>query len=140
MLAGLPGNPKPPEIFSGTQVGYTTQEKQKSMNRMITKNEFKRKILDSLCLSLVQFRIDWSGPCQIIAPVYDELASSYSGQANFFTVDVEAEKGLGDEYGVIELPTILFFKEGRLVDHVKGLAPKNVIIGKIENALAGELN
>lgn len=107
---------------------------------MITKKEFKREIIDSLNLSVVQFRIEWSGACQIIAPVYDELASSYRGQAKFFTVDVEAEETLGDEYGVMELPTILFFKEGKLIDHVKGLVPKNVIITKIENALNTELN
>lgn len=110
------------------------------MNRMITKKDFKKEILDSLKLSVVQFRIEWSGACQIISPIYEELAASYRGQAKFFTVDVETEDGLDNEYGVMELPTILFFKQGQVIDHVKGLASKNVIISKIENALNGELN
>ena len=107
---------------------------------MITKKDFKKEILDSLKLSVVQFRVEWSGACQIISPIYEELAATYRGQVKFFTVDVEAEEGLDSEYGVMELPTILFFKQGQVIDHVKGLTPKNVIITKIENALSAELN
>jgi thioredoxin-like negative regulator of GroEL len=55
-------------------------------------------------------------------------------------VDVEKETGLDDEYGVIELPTILFFRSGNIIDHITGLVPKNVIISKIENALSNRLN
>jgi thioredoxin 1 len=107
---------------------------------MITKDEFKREVIMSMGLSLVQFKTEWSGACQIISPIYEELAASYKGQAKFFTVDVEDETGLDNEYGVMELPTILFFKQGKVIDHVTGLAPKNVIISKIENALSAELN
>jgi thioredoxin 1 len=110
------------------------------MSRMISKNDFKMKVLDSVNLSLVQFTIEWSGACQIIWPIYEELASSYSGKANFFTVDVEKETGLDHEYGVQELPTILFFCNGKIIDHIKGLMPKNVIIEKIEKALLNRLN
>jgi thioredoxin-like negative regulator of GroEL len=53
---------------------------------------------------------------------------------------VEKETGIDDEYGVMELPTILFFKSGKVIDHVKGLAPKNVVISKIEDALSNRLN
>ncbi|MBL7741856.1 MAG: hypothetical protein JNN00_00145 [Chitinophagaceae bacterium] len=109
------------------------------MNRVLSKNDFKKEVIDSMTLSLVQFRIEWSGACQIISPIYEELASSYTGQARFFTVDVEKETGIDNEYGVMELPTILFFKRGVVIDHITGLTPKNVIISKIENALTSEL-
>ncbi|MBL7737584.1 MAG: hypothetical protein JNK14_00060 [Chitinophagaceae bacterium] len=108
------------------------------MNRTISKKDFKKEVVDSMSLSLVQFRIEWSGACQIISPIYDELASSYRGQVKFFTVDVEKEKGIEDEYGIMELPTILFFRSGIVVDHVTGLTPKNVMISKIENALSSD--
>ena len=111
-----------------------------NMNTMISKKDFKKEVIDSLSLSLVQFKTEWSGACQIISPMYEELASSYAGQANFFTVDVEKEKGIDNEYGVMEIPTILFFKSGKVIDHVTGLTPKNVMIGKIELALVSELN
>jgi thioredoxin-like negative regulator of GroEL len=55
---------------------------------------------------------------------------------NFFTIDVEKESGIDKEYGVMEIPTILFFKRGQIIDHVSGLVPKNVVISKIENALS----
>jgi thioredoxin 1 len=110
------------------------------MNRMISKNEFKTKIIENMNLSLVQFKLEWSGACQIISPVYEELASSYKGRVNFFTVDVEQEEGLNNEYGVMELPTILFFQNGKVIDHIKGLVPKSILISKIESALINRLN
>ena len=92
--------------------------------------------MDSTHLSLVQFKTEWSGACQIIAPVYEELSKCYNGIADFFSIDVEQEAGMEKEFGVQEFPTILFFKNGKLVDHVIGLTPKNLLITKIENALA----
>jgi thioredoxin 1 len=114
--------------------------KTKKMNRAISKMDFQKEVLEGVNLSLVHFKTEWSGACQIITPMFEELAYSYEGQAKFFTVDVEREKGIDDDYGIIELPTILFFKSGRVIDHLKGLAPKNVMISKIENALTTELN
>ena len=109
------------------------------MNRDISKDQFKKAVLESTMLTLVQFKMDWSGPCQIIIPIYEELAQSYSGQVLFYTVDVDSEAGLDHDYGVMEFPTILFFKEGKVIDHITGLTPKNTMINKIENALS-ELN
>lgn len=91
-------------------------------------------------LSLVQFTKQWNGASQIIAPVYNELSASYNGVVNFFTVDVEMEQGLDSEYGVRDIPTILFFKKGKVIDHAIGLTPKNVLISKIENAMAAAGN
>ena len=101
------------------------------MNRMITKSEFKREIIENGNLALVQFKLEWSGACQIISGIYEDLASSYSGKVNFFTVDVEKEEGLDSEYGILELPTILFFEGGRVVDFLTGLTPRNILIDKI---------
>ena len=107
---------------------------------MISKKEFRKKVIGNQDLSLVQFRREWSGACQILSPVYEELASTFNGQANFFAIDVEKETGVDEEYGVMEFPTILFFKNGQVIDHVTGLAPKNVLISKIKNALSNRLN
>ena len=106
------------------------------MNKQITKARLQKEI-GNLTLSLVQFKTDWSGACQIISPVYEELAKSYRGTANFFSIDVEKEKGVDIDFGVTEYPTILFFRKGKIIDHIVGLTPKNVLITKIENALAG---
>ena len=107
------------------------------MNRQITKTDFKKEIIESSTLSLVQFKKEWNGASQIIEPVYNDLAESYNGVVNFFTVDVESENGLHQEYGVRDIPTILFFRQGKIIDHAVGLTPKNILISKIENAIAG---
>ena|SRR5882672_11168903 len=104
------------------------------MNKQITKARLHKEI-NNRGLSLVQFKTDWSGACQIISPVYEELAKSYKGTASFFSIDVEKEKGVDIDFGVTEYPTILFFRKGQVIDHVVGLTPKNVLITKIENAL-----
>jgi thioredoxin 1 len=108
------------------------------MSIAIDKEQFKTTVMESESghLSLVQFKTEWSGACQIIAPVYEELCKCYHGIADFFSIDVEQESGMEKEYGVLELPTILFFKNGELIDHVIGLTPRNALILKIENALA----
>lgn len=107
---------------------------------MISKSDFRKEVISSTGLTLVHFKKEWNGACQIISPIYEELARSYKGQANFFTVDVEKETGIDSDFGVVEIPTILFFRRGEVIDHVAGLAPKNVMISKIENALTTTLN
>jgi thioredoxin 1 len=107
------------------------------MNRPISKINFKKEVIESRMISLVQFKKEWNGVSQIIEPLYNDLAKSYNGVVNFYTVDVEKETGLDSEYGVMDIPTILFFKSGKIIDHVTGLTPKNVLISKIENAIAG---
>jgi thioredoxin 1 len=110
------------------------------MNQMISKINFRKEVIDSPGLSLVQFKKDWNGACQIISPIYEELARSYKGQAKFFTIDVEKEPGIDLEFGVTELPTILFFHRGEVIDHITGLIPRNMMISKIETALTSAFN
>ena len=110
------------------------------MNNSLTKHNFKEKVLDNTILTLVKFKTEWSGPCQIIYPVYAELAKSYRGIAEFFCVDIDKDELLHREYGVSELPTILFFRSGKIIDHAVGLIPKNQLIAKIENALNSSQN
>lgn len=106
----------------------------------ISKSNFQKQVIESNLLSLVQFKKQWNGLSQIIELVYNDLAKSFEGMVNFYTVDVETEKGLESEYCVIEIPTILFFKCGMIVDHVIGLTPKNIIISKIEDAMSQDIH
>ena len=110
------------------------------MSRNITRTYFKKEVIDSQHLTLVHFKTEWSGACHIISPVYEELSRSYEGIADFFSIDVEKEAGIEKEFGVLEFPTILFFRNGELVDHAIGLTPKNMLITKIEQALTPHKN
>src|SRR5438045_3483024 len=109
--------------------------KTKSMNKVIGKKEFKTEVVESLHLSIVQFKTDWNGASQIVSMIYEDLAKSYKGSANFFTVDAEEEIHLGKEYGINEIPTILFFKSGKVIDYDAGLIHKNMLITKIQKAV-----
>lgn len=106
------------------------------MQRRIDPKRFKQEVIDSFNLAVVQFKSEWSGACQIIAPIYEELAKSYEGSATFFISDIGADKSLEKEFGIHEVPTILFFMRGEVVDYVVGLTSKNTLIAKIENALS----
>ena len=106
------------------------------MNKVLKGESFAKEIIEAAGLAIVQFKTEWNGGCQIMAPIYEELSKSYSSKARFFTVDTEEEKLLIEEFRIMELPTILFFKNGELIDHVIGLTPKNMLISKIENAIS----
>ena len=107
------------------------------MNKVLKGESFTKEIIKASGLAIVQFKTEWNGGCQIMAPIYEELSRQYSTKAKFFIIDTEKEKMITKEYRVMELPTILIFKSGELIDHVTGLTPKNILIEKIEQAISG---
>ncbi|MEO7768980.1 MAG: thioredoxin domain-containing protein, partial [Ferruginibacter sp.] len=122
-----------------TPVGYTKEKKDKSLE-MKNQNYFNPDALESKTLSLVQFKSEWNGACQLLSMICSDLAKSYKGIVNFYTIDFEMEKALNQAYGVREVPTILLFKNGKVIDHAIGLIPKQLLITKIENALSYSAN
>jgi thioredoxin 1 len=107
---------------------------------MQKKDRFSRETIKSEELTIALFKTEWNGACQIVSMIYEDLANSYHRNAGFYLVDHEKEPALGREFGIREVPTILFFKNGQLVDHAVGLTPKNVLISKIESALNSSNN
>lgn len=108
------------------------------MNHTLTQATFKELVLENKRLSVIHFKTEWNGACQIMAPVFEDLAKIYKEHADFFTVDMEAEKKLGDFFGIAELPVILFLKNGEVMDHHIGLVPKSTLKEKIEKALTNK--
>lgn len=107
------------------------------MNRALKGESFAKEIIEAAGLAIVQFRSEWNGGCQIMAPVYEELSKHYSSKARFFTINAEEEKAIVKEYRVTELPTIMIFRQGELIDIIIGLTAKNILITKIEAAISG---
>lgn len=105
------------------------------MSTPLLKQNFHVTLMKAKNLCLVQFKTEWSGTCQIMQPVYEDLAKYYKGLADFFCVDADQDKNLLTQYGIKEVPTILFFKNKEIIDSVTGLVSKNKLIAKIENAL-----
>jgi thioredoxin-like negative regulator of GroEL len=105
------------------------------MPTQLTNSNFNSIINTVKHLALVQFKTEWSGASQIIAPMYNELAKSYKGVVSFFMIDADVEKDLYHQYRIMELPTILFFRNGFLIDNAVGLVSKTMLKRKIEKAL-----
>jgi thioredoxin 1 len=103
---------------------------------VLTKENFKNEVLDSKVPVLVDFWATWCGPCRMIGPIVDELAAEYDGKAKVGKVNTEEQTDLAGEYGVISIPALIFFKNGKPVDQVIGAVPKNVIAKKLDALLA----
>jgi thioredoxin 1 len=87
-------------------------------------------------LVLVDFWASWCGPCQIVAPVLDQLAGEYVGKAKVAKVDVDANQRTAMRFNVRSIPSILFFKNGQHVDTVIGAVPKATLEGKIKQHIS----
>jgi thioredoxin 1 len=81
---------------------------------------------------LVDFWAEWCGPCKLIGPVVEELAKDFEGKAVIAKVDVDNNPGVSAQYGIRSIPTILFFKNGEIVDKQIGAVPKSVLSKKLE--------
>jgi thioredoxin 1 len=98
----------------------------------VTDATFASEIEQSSGLVLVDFWATWCGPCQIVAPLLDQLAGEYAGKARVAKLDVDCNQRTAMRFNVRSIPSILFFKDGRHVDTVVGAVPKPVLEGKIK--------
>ncbi|MCR5316139.1 MAG: thioredoxin [Bacteroidaceae bacterium] len=84
---------------------------------------------------VMDFWATWCGPCKKVAPLVEELASEYEGQAIVGKVNVEDEDDLASQFGIRNIPTILFIKNGEVVDKQVGACPKSVLEDKLKALL-----
>ncbi len=85
---------------------------------------------------MVDFWAPWCGPCRMIAPIIDERAEEYEGKATIAKVNTDEEQDIAIRYGIRSIPTILFFKDGELVDQMIGAASKDVFKQKLDALLS----
>lgn len=101
----------------------------------ITDANFEETVLKSDKPVLVDFWAAWCGPCRMVGPIIDELSQEYSGKAVVGKVDVDAHQEFAAKYGVRNIPTVLLFRNGELVDRKVGVSPKAVYAAAIDAQL-----
>ncbi|MBL4745317.1 MAG: thioredoxin [Flavobacteriaceae bacterium] len=101
----------------------------------ITDANFEEVVLKSDKPVLVDFWAAWCGPCRMVGPIVEELAVEYEGKAVVGKLDVDANQDFAAKYGVRNIPTVIIFKNGEVVDKQVGVAPKATYAGKIDSHL-----
>jgi thioredoxin 1 len=93
---------------------------------------FQTEILDSDKVVLVDFWATWCGPCMMLGPVIDELADDYAGKAVIAKLNVDENSTTAAKYGIRSIPSLLLFKNGKVIDQMLGAMPKNTIAKKLD--------
>ena len=100
-----------------------------------TDSNFQEKALGNDGLKVVDFWAEWCGPCRMVGPIVEELAKEFDGQVVVGKMDVDENVETPNEYGIRNIPTILFFKDGQVVDKQIGATQKAVLAAKIQALL-----
>ena len=101
----------------------------------LTEENFELEVLKAATPVLVDFWAVWCGPCKMIAPIVDELAEEYAGKLKIGKVDVDNHQQIAMQFGIRSIPTLLVFKDGKVVEQIVGAAPKKMLVDKLSKHL-----
>ena len=97
-----------------------------------TDANFEELVLNAEIPVLVDFWAEWCGPCRMVGPIVQEIGQDYEGKVVVGKLDVDSNPGVSAKFGIRNIPTILFFKGGEIVDKQVGAVPKQVLVNKLE--------
>ena len=118
-------------FFINFDKNYTHQKKH-NMALEATDGNFEELVLNAKIPVIVDFWAEWCGPCRMVGPIVEEVGVDYEGKAIVAKVDVDSNPGITAKYGIRNIPTILFFKDGNVADKQVGAVPKSMIVNKLE--------
>ena len=101
----------------------------------ITDDNFETEVINSDKPVLIDFWSVWCGPCKLIAPIVEELATEYDGKVKIGKLDVDSNQQTSIKFGVRSIPTLLLFKDGKLKETIIGAVPKKNIVDKINSVI-----
>ncbi len=102
--------------------------------KQLNGEEFKR-VIEGEKLVVVDFYADWCMPCRYLSPVLERLSKEYDGQVEFYKLDVDANQDIAFEYGISSIPTVLFFRKGKVIGGFIGAMPESAVKAEINKAL-----
>jgi len=101
----------------------------------VNDKNFGAEVLNANLPVLVDFWATWCGPCRSISPIIEELAKEFTGRVKVTKLNVDENPATPGQYGVRGIPTLILFKDGKVLDQIVGAVPKNRLKGMIEKAL-----
>lgn len=108
------------------------------MALILTEENFKNEVLKSKVPVLVDFWAPWCGPCRSMAPIIDDLAKEFDGKIKVGKVNVDENRNLAGSFGVMSIPTLIFFKDGQNAGQMVGYTAKSVLVKKIDSLVEGK--
>lgn len=102
----------------------------------LTTSSWEREVLNSKGIVMVDFWAPWCGPCRIIAPTIEELAKEYLGKIKVGKLNTDENPEVATRYGIMGIPTIMFFKDGQRIDQIVGVVPKSILKSKLDSLLS----
>jgi thioredoxin 1 len=102
----------------------------------VTEQSFEQEVLKSAQPVLVDFWAQWCGPCKMLAPLLEEIATEQSGNVKVAKVNLDENAKLAEQYRVQAIPTLLYFAEGKVMDTTVGAASKKAILAKLQPLLS----
>jgi thioredoxin 1 len=107
----------------------------KKMSLTITNDNFQSEVLESPLPVLIDFWAPWCGPCRMLGPVIDQIATEYDGQVKVGKVNIDENGALADQHGIVSIPTLVLYNNGEMTTQKTGTSPKHDIISLFKDLL-----
>ena len=112
--------------------------KDKSKCAAFSESNFQDEVINCSQPVLAVFEADWSGTCHIMMPILDHLCEEFKGLAKIGLIDVDTNAKLAEEFRILNLPSLIFFKNGEIVEYITGSVPKHIIAAKLNDMVPSQ--